>query len=45
MQNAIIWHVIELIGAPYIFIEGLLIKITFKISLTAAPTAKAIAGM
>ncbi len=45
MQNAIIWHVRELIGAPDILIEGLLIQITFKISLIVAPTAKAIAGM
>ena len=43
--NAIIWHTIELIGAPYIFIIGLLIKITFKISFTVAPIAKAIAGI
>ena len=43
--NAIIWHTIELIGAPYIFIIGLVIKITFKISFTVAPIAKAIAGI
>lgn len=40
-----IWHIIELIAAPYIFIFGLLINIIFNINFIIPPIVSAITGI